>query len=406
MYYVAFFIYDPPFFTNLINELIKQDFSEVRIRNNQQDFNLDSLEISSILNDSVIWFPQPWYLYGHQLHESIDRSFPGLPLLGGTSVRAIDNLLEWFADHYSWSIFTWGGVDPLLSIAFISSNKNLFERFIKLESKIVITTQKQQNAAQELLLSNSTIFSSSHVLDFMANNTFSNRNTGLISTYEVLESFKKHRQILLFNVFKNPGDRVWEACECDIQPPWLITSGYHENNNSIILNYNDIQEVESNEELFKIASYNLFSNPQDDEFQEICIIEYPIQVMKIDPNTSALVPSLMSQKLAVIQLKTKESFNDFCRDHINSESDVLFVVPQGVNLVQLIKLIPKIERQDSMNYDFEYINDILTITQWFYGINRSRRDTKHSLFMSNNNELLNKLDSLIVDDDYCLISCL
>lgn len=406
MYYVAFFIYDPPFFTNLINELIKQDFSEVRIRNNQQDFHLDSLEISSILNDSLIMFPQPWYLYGHQLHESIDRSFPGLPLLGGTSVRAIDNLLEWFADHYSWSIFTWGGVDPLLSIAFISSNKNLFERFIKLESKIVITTQKQQNAAQELLLSNSTIFSSSHVLDFMANNTFFNRNKGLISTYEVLESFKKHRQILLFNVFKNPGDRVWEACECDIQPPWLITSGYHENNNSIILNYNDIQEVESNEELFKIASYNLFSNPQDDEFQEICIIEYPIQVMKIDPNTSALVPSLMSQKLAVIQLKTKESFNNFCREHINSERDVLFVVPQGVNLVQLIKLIPKIERQDSMNYDFEYINDILTITQWFYGINRSRCDTKHSLFMSNNNELLNKLDSLIVDDDYCLISCL
>lgn len=93
MYYVAFLIYDPPFFTNLINELIKQDFSEVRIRNNQQDFHLDSLEISSILNDSLIRFPQPWYLYGHQLHESIDRSFPGLPLLGGTSVRAIDNLL-------------------------------------------------------------------------------------------------------------------------------------------------------------------------------------------------------------------------------------------------------------------------------------------------------------------------
>lgn len=168
---------------------------------------------------------------------------------------------------------------------------------------------------------------------------------------------------ILLSGYHEPAGRLWNVCDCDITPPWLVT--------------------------------DLFD---DDSF--LMLEREPTKYKFIQQLT---VTAASKRPLGIYEPLNEYSFESMCLLSFY-EPDTLVFVPQGTDLEKLQRLLVETEGCNSYS-DLIYLQEILSTTQWFYGLARDRVDYGDSLFVSQNNGLLQKFDRLNRDDGYRLLAC-
>ncbi|KAF3889300.1 MULTISPECIES: hypothetical protein [Nostocales] len=340
MYYLVLFIDYRPFLVEKINKFINTISSDVFICNEQGESHLNSVDyIPSHQGQS---YSHPWYIHGDRLVQQNSHSSFNLPILRcgspkyKISFNEIDEFLDFLSTNYSWSIFPFAGPRRFLSFGFISREQTLRDYFLNLTPNVWDVESKFGTLL------------SSHLL---------------IASYEVDSKFSLSAKAILFGGYYEPAERLWNVCECNITPPWLITD----------LLYDDTFLTIGRES-----------------------VEYKfIQQLAIPPGND--------RPLGVYQPLNQYSFESMCLLSFR-EPDTLVFVPQGTDLEKLQSLLVKTEGCNSYS-DLIYLHDILLTTQWFYGLDRDRVDYGHSIFVAQDNTLLQKFNSLNWDDDYYLLAC-
>jgi len=186
----------------------------------------------------------------------------------------------------------------------------------------------------------------------------------LISSYEVATDISQLIKAILFSGYYKSAWQIWDICQCDAALPWLIT------------------DLLFDQDIFSVFSWEV---PQYEIIQSITL------------NTKPTRP------LRVYQPLDKMSFESMCMLS-TQEPDTFICVPQNTNLISLHDVLSKTEDDNSYS-DLTYIQDILSVTKWFYGFDRDRVDYGNCLFVAQDSNLLRKFNEIIQDDDYHLISC-
>lgn len=352
MYYLTFFIDYRPFLEEKLKSFISEKFSDIWLQIGTEKHPFRSLQD---LPSFHVYPLQSWYLHGSSFNKPTCE-FPGLPLDKGTSLEHIDALLSWFANSFSWSIFPWGGFEQFASFAFVSKNSELRDQFLD---------------------------DSSNTMDVKSRFTTIPECNLLISNYDIKTDFSKVVQTLLVDDFEEPGSRIWDACECDSAPPWVITM---------------LTSNISDEDFFRIYP----PEPESTIYWERADY-HPVQIL--DVITEEKEPyKVFPLRFGVNQPGDRQSFIEMCNS-IRQGEDMLVVIPSDSENSALINLLAKIESKYSKYSDLSYIQDILGSTRWFYGLNRDQGDQMYSVFVSRETKLLQRIDQLKRNDGYILISC-
>jgi len=98
-------------------------------------------------------------------------------------------------------------------------------------------------------------------------------------------------------------------------------------------------------------------------------------------------------KLQVYQISSKKTFLSMCWLDTQQPNTLIFV-PFNTDFNSLVKLLNKTEDYNNNYSDLIYIQDILKTIPWFFGIARDRSDLGICLFVSQDNSLLQKFDTL------------
>ncbi len=110
--------------------------------------------------------------------------------------------------------------------------------------------------------------------------------------------------------------------------------------------------------------------------------------------------------IQVIQPNDFNSCSNLCFDKSidnRYRGDTLIVIPENSSLDNLENILKRREIQD--NY-IPFFDEIISQFDWFYEIGGDRtQDTQYSLLFSRNSDLLQKFNSMTLDDGYELISC-
>ncbi|MUG93099.1 hypothetical protein F7734_11880 [Scytonema sp. UIC 10036] len=339
VYYLTLFIDYRPFLIKKIHEFLKKTSSHIFICNKQGKSQLTSLE--HIPSHQGYFYSQPWYIHGDRvIQEKLDLSFNApIPAYSGpkykTSFDEIDEFLNFLSTNYSWSIFPFAGPKRFLCYGFISREQNLRNLFLDVTLNVGNVESKYG------------IIPSTHFF---------------IKSYDVTSKMSSLATAILLSGYHEPASRLWNVCDCDITPPWLVT--------------------------------DLFD---DDSF--LMLEREPVEYKFIQQ----LVTADSNQPLGIYQPLNEYSFESMCLLSFR-EPDTLVFVPQGTDLEKLQSLLVKTESCYSYS-DLIYLEDILSTTQWFYGLDRDRVDYGDSLFVSQNNTLLQKFDRLGRNDGYRLLGC-
>jgi len=333
MYYIALFVEYPSLLKEKLSSFLQNNFSNIWICKDQQESPLQSLE--DLPDHSGYWYPQSWYIYSPRIDTARVQKLLKFPLYNGakfkTSFEEIDYAFSSLSTNYLWSIFPWGGSRRFLSFGFLSRERHLCEQFVNASSSFLSAAGK---------------------------------GNILISNYQVTASFSQLIKAILFDGYDRPASRLWDVCNCDATPPWLITNIFDEEIFSIfdwggVPEYTFINSLESTGEY--IEPLGIYEPLNKKSFQIMCMLSFQ------DPNT-------------------------------------LLWIPQGMDLEKLRNLLNDIEDDNSCS-DLKYIREILSVTPWFYGLDRDRSDHGNSLFIAQDNNLLHKFNELEQNDNYRLISC-
>ena len=184
----------------------------------------------------------------------------------------------------------------------------------------------------------------------------------LISTYQVPNDFSSLIRAILFSGYHEPAYRLWHILNCDVTPLWLITDLF-------------------DEDIFSVFSWN-------------------------EPNykfINTFTDLKLNRRLGVYEPLDIKSFESMCMLTMQ-EPNTFICVPQGTDLKKLENLLIKTENYNSYS-DLPYIQEILVVSKWFYGVDRDRVDYGHSFFVSQDNNLLRKFDKFNWHSTYSLISC-
>ncbi|NET91249.1 MAG: hypothetical protein F6K45_24700 [Kamptonema sp. SIO1D9] len=363
MYYLAFFIDYHPFLKDKVNLFLNNDLSDVWIHDDNHKSKLNSLD-DLPLPSGFFPYSHFWYLHGLPLLELPSQDFSNYSLYGKKSLKEIDNLLSCLASSYQWAIFPWGAGGCFSSFAFVSQEKKILDIFINCSFNI-----------RDINIDLDSTFSYGTIANIPQCNL-------LISSYKVIDKFSEVAKAVIFDEtdepkVEKPGNFIWDACECDTVPPWLITqSPFPEVNNEFI---------------------SPFLEEADFEF---------IQEFKLIKEEKHWFDSQV-WNLGIYQAHNKNSFISMCRSY-RSDPDTLVIVSKGTKLEQLKNLLAKTEanRGYSIYSDLSYLENYLKATKWFYGIGRDYNDFYYSLFISRDSQLIQNVNKLIMLDAHCkLISC-
>lgn len=188
------------------------------------------------------------------------------------------------------------------------------------------------------------------------------QKVNLISNYSVTDSISLHIHSILFKGYYHPAYRIWDICNCHIDLPLLIT------------------DLRFDEETFMTFGWE----PAHYELKETFILGE-------------------NRVLKVYQVLDKKSFESMCKLS-TQEPETLLWVHSSTNLQELKNLLVESESDDSES-DLKYLQKILSVTEWFYGIDRDRGDSGDSLFVARDSLLLSRFNEVHLDDGYQLISC-
>ena len=339
MKYLAFLECDNfPIVQETLETLKEVSFSDVCMKINGKICRYELLRNLEelVLLDNYSSLPQPWMIYDGSTTDSAASSIQ-FSLMKGTTLQIIEDLLQAMAHQFQWCIFNWGATNGLSAIGFISSSEEITNCFLKAYIKVF-----QGKISNRLL-------------------------NPLISKYSVRDSFKDHFRALLIDlVSDNTGPRIWKACNCDQQLPWIVSS----RDNIDDFSPNEIRLVEKLNFIVE-GSYHR---------------------------------QLNKRKINVIEPQNIEIFSQLCGDGYSFDNTII-VVPSGSRLDRLQYILSKIELYTCDNYDIQWIDEITSQFDWFYGISRDCTDARYSLFFSKNASLLQIIDSMQINDDYELISC-
>lgn len=360
-YYLAVFIKDRSFEYKKLQCFALKNKLSIWI-GSKDDLELNLLDNNQKQEKKI---PEAICLHGSNSFEE-ELCLPDLPLLEGISLGATDFLLHEYSNKYSWTILPWGSIyshDLLSMFVFITSEQKYFNEFMN-------SYPNQMSIKSHY----------GHIIP---------QCNMLISHYQVKTDFSEVAQaILIEEDFDEPGSLIWDACQLDSCLPLLI-SEFH---------YND--DVK---DFYKIEA----PDPDSPIYWER--VNYkPLKI--IDVHIKEKNPSFYpdhNKKFGVDQPQDKQSFINICRS-LRQGTETLIFVPHSTNIDKLSELLSKIEASGYSKYsDLSCIQDILQATEWFYGLNRNYvdvGDNMYSLFVSRNNKLIQKVDSMNTNYNSRLIS--
>ncbi|NET91248.1 MAG: hypothetical protein F6K45_24695 [Kamptonema sp. SIO1D9] len=350
MYYLAFFLNYRPFLAQKLNNLLSYSNLSIFLNYNGKNSVLNTLED---LPKTIGYPSSPMWL----IYSSFSKKSPNSSLLSSSlsqgNFSKIDEILSELSEKSTWSIIPWGGNDIRFnSFVFISKDQSLRNLFINISSNSMDLEGIAQIPKTNLL----------------------------ISEYDVLDKFSHLTQVITFHQDENIGKRVWSACDCKKNAPWIITTSFYE-------------DEEDGEPPFlweeAKASYHLIQN-----------FDFTIYNQRM---------SLGCQKVGVYQPDDIQSFISMLKLD-STEPDTLIVVPKNTNIELIKNLLSKTQGHplyETFSY-LSYLEDIFKTTNWLYVINSNfvgYGDYTYSLFVARDNVLVRKFNELNIDDNYQLISC-
>ena len=382
-YFIAIFVDIPSFLKEKLNGFMSADISKAWLVSGQSKSSLISLENFPSYKRRHEDF---WYIHGSPKIETTVQNCPGIPMRWNVAIRdrislgKIDEALHWFATRYLWSILPWAGPENFLNFAFLSTSCELRDRFINISSnyRTKMTLYFKYNDKGDY----PEVYSYPEP-DYSYSHNWYDVHL-LICNYHVKTNFSEVLQAIFFQgdiisseKMESAAGRIWDACECDLRPPLLITLGSEESE-------------EDRDSLWQWEE----SNYQPIQYLSIKLIgdrDHPI------PEQWGPL------SLGVYQILDRASFISMCNLQL-CDPDILLVVPHETDLEKLKSLLTKTESRLEYSH-LCYIPDFLNLTDWFYVLDVSKRDyVDGSLFVSRDNAILRKIDEFNRDDGYRLIS--
>lgn len=358
VYYSAFFVNYRPFLYEKLKSFTSEKKSNIWI---YKDKNSTFFQ-NGLPQD--IYPPVEWYLHGSHLGSK--KNSISLPLLKGTKLEEINTTFQVLSTKYSWSILPWGSIyshDLLSSFVFISRKEMTFNKFLETYHNTVNVKSHYGHIISQCNL--------------------------LVSSYKVQTNFSEYVQgILIEDDFDYPGSLIWDACQLDSYPPLLISEVYCSDKTD------DFYEIEDPDPDSPIYWERV-------NYKPLRIIDVQLKEKSTNFHTDN------NKKFGVYQPQDKQSFINMCMS-LRQGTETLIFVPHNTNIDKLSKLLSIIEASDYSKYsDLSYIQDILQTTEWFYGLDRNYvdvGDNMYSLFISKDNKLIQKIDSMNTDYKNKLIS--
>ena len=341
MYYLAFFIDYHPLFQDKLKSLLKNHKTYTCISIDEKEHNIT--DINNLFKPCYEYYGQPfyihheqnWYIHGRSLKKINISDFPGLleTIVGQfskISLEKIDIIFDWFANNYDWSILPWANAPRFESFVFVSAEQKLRDRFIECSSN------RWKLPTKEGLCNL------------------------LISSYNVSGNFSDIVKAILFEENIDTVGEIWEACNCDIYPPYFLT------------NIDSKQDIILNQYLQKHKIIQKLDIPQDCGSWNV----YEMQT------EAKLFFELISSEL-ISKLERYLS------------SDRAFWVSQNTDFNKLTSLLTHTENEESNYSDLIYLQSFLSATEWLYTFRRDfYMSDEHDLsfFISRNSQIIKEID--------------
>lgn len=339
MYHIAFFIDYHPFFRNKIKSWLinnKKYYCNVI----DENLNHNPISIKNLLESQpeniFYYFDEPWYsrygekwyIHGNK-HNLSNDDFPDLLITKNNynsqiSLERIDYLLSWFANRYKWSILPWYDAIRFRSFVFISDEQTLRDKFIDCSNnsiKIPFLNSQKTNL--------------------------------LISHYSIFTKFSEVMTAIVFEENIKTTGVVWDACNCSLNFPLLITC------NNLNENTNFYKCCDKYKLIKKIKGWNVY------------------------------------------QVSDKKTFTAISKSIILGLS--AFWISPNANLKRLITILDRIEDIEISYSDLSYLQDLLKACEWFYGFARDATAPDNynlSLFISRNSKIIQRIDSSRQEKSY------
>ncbi len=401
MYYVSFFSdFRPLVTTSLIRLLEDNNIENVWI--NQEgtitEFNLEVLPPD--LDDNLISIPdvgelKSWHIYGSKKNGDDQENFK-FPSLNRISLEEIDILYKKISQKYSWCFFPWGNVGSFFGFAFISSNKDVRDKFVNIVNAFNLSIKYP--------------------------NTI-NRQPRCISSYNVEKKLSESIQCIIFDIDSYwLGMRVWKlAKQINSHPPLLIINNLNyliredladfildlniDNDSFFQFTNNLTSDINTNlSETIKNTN-NTFWDNFDGDFPDY----FYKNCKKIATLRCFQESGESANVFDVEQWNNQIYFNQTCKYYNNFNPSTEFIIP--VPRMENLKSIETILNMISMpkygtSDDLIMMPELLNQTEWFFGINRLLENgDKACIFMSKNNSIIQHFLCVNYKDNFSLISC-
>ncbi len=343
MYYLAFFVDYHPFFQEKIKSWLlnhkKYACCVINEENNHKSIPIDYLLECSKENLNYYYdepwysrYGKHWYIHSKDEEQSSISDRPNLLTIKKESsyqisLETIDNILECWANKYKWSILPWNNAIRFRSFVFISKDRKLKERFIGCSSnkiKIPFLKNKQHNL--------------------------------LISEYTVISNFSEVVNAIIFEENINTVGTIWDACNCERCPSWLITNIDFDEDSFLYKYLDKYQKNELEINLKKSSSWRVYQPCDKSSFE------------------------LVSRELI---LKSKRL------------DGTAFWIPQNTNLERLKHILADTESESTSYSDLSYLKDFLSVCEWLYGFGRDLTSPENyncSLFISRDSTIIREID--------------
>jgi hypothetical protein len=346
MYYIAELLNYYPLLKHKLKLFTNKHKAHFYFNKNKIELNSNSLDCLSIFEHQP--FPQDWFICGSSSTGRLLENMPKLPLAKETSLAESDVILNWFSTHCNWAIIPWGGWGSRFNaFVFISCDKSLRDSFVN---------------------------NCNNIVDIRSYAQMPNSNL-LIAKYDVLNIFSDYsRCVLIDEDLEKIGTLLWQVCNFNTQNlPWVI--GY---------------PMDDEDE----TPFNLIENK---DFRYITTLEFTTR------ESCELYPE---ERLGVYEPQNRASLVAMLQVHWQAP-DTLLVVPNNISFEALIRILRKTGHYGvcTSYSNLSFFQEILDVSEWFYEPNADRNDSKYSMFMSKNNELIHRIDKFCSEkDNYKLIS--
>lgn len=198
MYHITFLFDEPDLVHNKLRHFVSQDLTAMWLSRYGEDRQVQSL---GDLPTPAFVYQDCWLLHGPRQQTSDTLpSLPEHPLYYGTSFEEINTLFHRLVAQYEWALLPWGGIATYASVAFLTAQAQLLERFLTCSANTL-----------PLVLGPPT--------------------SGVITSY-TCEALEEVCSALVFQEpYRAKGMLIWDVCECDLLLPCIVYHEYDDEDN-------------------------------------------------------------------------------------------------------------------------------------------------------------------------------